>query len=359
MKLNINQSYQKIRFGMKDFGLKKKLKRILGITAVGAGAGTVAKDTLSNNGVSMEELNGRVLVTKNSAHPNFFNQEVSFNYFANGKLKDVPEYIEAGKEAISNLKAEDKENHLNLLAYQEQLVDKILSEDALINNNSIRKGLYDLVNKRYNCTYSNHEWVLKFFEDMTKAQLSILDTYAKDTKMQENKYINENICSYVFKEGSYFQTLNAEKDIIQFLQDNADNEDKQIFDKFNDMLLSKGAVPYFIRKVLSNKLFYENESLYSVLREVHDTFAADDVIKILDIYEKEFSDSEIVSKNMGDIIMKVFGSINNLHSHYPDSENPYEERAKKIMQELVKEENSTVNRTGLNPSKTYKISVEL
>ena len=117
------------------------------------------------------------------------------------------------------------------------------------------------------------------------------------------------------------------------------SESQQIFDKFLDML-SNVVISGFILKVLSNKLFYENESLYSVLREVKDSFAADDVAKILDIYEKEFSDSEIVSKNMGDIIIKVFGSVIKLQSHYPHPENPCDERAKNIMQELVKEESS-------------------
>ena len=303
MNLNINPNYQSTNFRAKyDFS---KISKLLGGAVTLAGVGYMADKTVNKeNGMSAEELNGRIMTNPINTNPDLFNPEVAYNYFANGKLKNFPEYVEEGKERIANLDDYDKENRLNTLKYQEQIVDKILSEDALINNQSIRNNLYRMTSYGYNWHIpdNKNDSLYQYLEDQTQERLKVLDAYAKSEQLQQNPIINKRIANfacYVGKEG-------MGDFLIEMLEKNANNTDDEFFSNLEGLVLNNIDTD-LIRKVQSDKKLYDRLGSYT-LYETGGTNKekAEKMIKIIDNYLEKYADSEFVTQKLSNILWSTF-----------------------------------------------------
>ena len=334
MNLNINSNYQSPNFNAKKI-TPKGITKITSALGVGVVANTVVNQ---DKGMSAEELNGRTQVMSNpiNSNPEVFNQEVSFNYFANGKLKDVPEYVEKGKERINELQDYEKGNKLNTLKYQEQIVDKILNEDALINNKGIREYLYYMINWDFNFpildTDKENQYYMNYFYNKSQSLIKVLDAYANNTEMQKNEYINHYISDY----SRFAKNEKQAEFLIEFLAQSANINDKQFFDNL-DGLLRNNINPELIKKVQSDKELYNIIDSY-ILYNINgtDKEVAEKIIQVLNDYQDNYADSELVNKKIRDVLWKSFD--------YLQKEDPVEFAAK-MMQEMVEKEKATKNET--------------
>lgn len=189
-------------------------------------------------GMSASEISGRMYARKKE--PEKFNMETSYKYFGEDKYRlvardghmyyekgrfcDVPEYVKAGKTAIKEMGNEDRKNHLNTLSYQNEIADKILSEDALLNNQSIRDSLFEMVTHSNDAVDTDFAGISlrHYIADKTDARLTVLDAYAKSEDLQNNPAIRDNIGPLVLSVKS-----NDQADLlVSILNENADNNDE-------------------------------------------------------------------------------------------------------------------------------------
>lgn len=340
--MNNIQNYEMTNYKSPNFSAKKinpnDVKRLADAVGVGAGGIVLASYVTQDKGMSAEELGGRTQLMGNPINPNpeVFNKEVSFYYFANGKLKNVPEYVETGRKNTAQLDDYQKNNKLNTLKYQERIVDKILSEDALINNEGIRKYLYYMINNDYNYsvpdTKEETQNMMNYYDTKSQALIKVLDAYAQKPEMQQNPYINQYINDYA---------RNVRNDeqadfLIELLTQNVANKDKQFYDNL-DGLIRSNIDSNLISKVQSDKRLYDKLGS-SVLYNIDGTKkeVADKVIQVLDDYLANYTDSKLVSEKISNVVWESFA--------YEQKEDPVK-FATKMMQDMVAKEKATKSET--------------
>lgn len=200
------------------------------------------------------------------------------------------------------LQEEEQKNKKNTLFLQEQIVDKILSEESLINNEGIRKSLYKIVTENFDerlVMFDDKE----YFKRQFKSMMLVLDAYAKNPKMQQNKHINKYISEYV----KLFD-LREDKAIllIEQLSQNTENKDEQYFRQLHE-LIHVPTQPNLIKKVLSDPKIYTRLSANTL----HDWCGytkegAANAIEVLDYYLQNYADSESVMENLHHIMMEAY-----------------------------------------------------
>lgn len=179
------------------------------------------------DGMSASEISGRIRASMNSKNQKRFNMKTAYRYFSRNDFKDVPEYIEAGKKAISKMTDYDKGNQLDTTEYQEKLADKIVGEEPLISNQSIRDSLFEIVTGSNNVIETDFVGMTMhpYLIEKTGARLKVLDAYAKNEDMQNNDAIRDNIGPLVLSVRHYDQA----DLLVSMLEKNKENNDKDLF----------------------------------------------------------------------------------------------------------------------------------
>ncbi len=342
MNLKVDAANRNISFGINNANLEKFSKKAAITAAVmGAAAARGACSVLSGlsgkKGMPVDELSVRASLLsyktkkeKDAARsPEVFNQEVSYNYFANGRLRYIQEYVTKGKEKMADLSDFQKENKLNTLKYQKAIVDAITGERVLVRNKSLRENLWFLVTSDNDAVPDNFNGDLQKFEEQyeqkTQARIKVLNAYKTDDVLRENNIINDFIGWFV---SDVYNDEQAEL-LIGLLKNNVENNNIYFFANL-DELLKNNINPDLIKKVQSDKNLYENISPYTLYNiGGSDEKRAGEIIKTLDEYQKNYPYSEKIPENLNKILSESFSD--------DQKENPADLASKK-MAEINNEE---------------------